>query len=177
MKFVVESGSRVFDIELRRIEIPGKDRWEVVCGDKSVVLDRLDGHLLLGQSSYEYEISCDEEGLPRGILLGTKEVPVSFRALGTQLRHKLAGGPSSEKGGFCFAPMNGQVVKILRKPKDRVRKGDVILVLEAMKMENEVVAPLAGILKKLEVRAGQTVKAKDLLFQIEPDSEPQKERR
>ena len=63
--------------------------------------------------------------------------------------------------------MNGQVVKVPVSLGDSVESGDIVLILEAMKMENEVTAPIAGKLVELSVAPGQTVSPGQPLFQIE----------
>jgi biotin carboxyl carrier protein len=59
------------------------------------------------------------------------------------------------------------VVKVQAQIGDALEVGQVVLVLEAMKMENEVAAPVAGKLSRLEVSPGQVVGAQQLLFEIQ----------
>jgi pyruvate carboxylase len=65
------------------------------------------------------------------------------------------------------APMPGLVVTVSVKPGDKVRKGDVILSLEAMKMQTSVAAERDGVVKQVTVAAGTQVDAKDLVAIIE----------
>ncbi len=60
-------------------------------------------------------------------------------------------------GGTLTAPMPGKVVKVLVKEGDRVEEGQSLLILEAMKMQNEYKAPSAGTVTKLHVGEGSTV--------------------
>lgn len=69
--------------------------------------------------------------------------------------------------GTVVAPMNGQVVKVLKAQGDAVAAGEIVLILEAMKMENEVTAPMEGTLKELNVEPGQTVSPGQHLFSLE----------
>lgn len=66
------------------------------------------------------------------------------------------------------APMPGTVVEVHVAEGARVEKGQPLLVIEAMKMQNEVLAPAAGIVQKLAARAGQPVEARFLLCVIAP---------
>lgn len=84
------------------------------------------------------------------------------------LRQNRSGAAGGAQDGLVKSPMNGVVVKISAQVGDRVEAGQVILVLEAMKMENEVAAPVAGKLSRIEVSAGQVVGAQQLLFGVEP---------
>jgi pyruvate carboxylase len=63
--------------------------------------------------------------------------------------------------------MPGLVVTVSVKPGDKVRKGDMILSLEAMKMQTSVTAERDGVVKQVTVAAGTQVDAKDLVAIIE----------
>jgi len=65
------------------------------------------------------------------------------------------------------APMVGKILKIEKKVGDRVEEDEVVIVMEAMKMEIPIVAPASGILKVIKVSPGQAVEAEDLLAEIE----------
>lgn len=65
------------------------------------------------------------------------------------------------------SPMAGTIVKILVDTGDAVSQGDVLLVLEAMKMENDVMADDDGIIRTVDVGVGQIVNAGDLLMTFE----------
>lgn len=64
------------------------------------------------------------------------------------------------------APMPGKVLSVKAAVGQAVKKGDVLLVLEAMKMENEIVAPQDGIVASIQVSAGQSVEAGDVLASL-----------
>lgn len=61
------------------------------------------------------------------------------------------------------SPMPGKILDVKAKVGDAVKKGQVILILEAMKMENEVVAPEDGTVASIDVASGATVEAGDTL--------------
>ena len=61
------------------------------------------------------------------------------------------------------APMPGKVVKLVAAEGSAVKAGDVLLILEAMKMQNEITADADGTVKKFNVAAGQSVKAHESL--------------
>ena len=58
------------------------------------------------------------------------------------------------------------VVDVKVKSGDTVKKGDVLLVIEAMKLENDIVAPKDGVIKGIKVSKGQNVNSKDQLLII-----------
>ena len=61
------------------------------------------------------------------------------------------------------APMPGKILKIVAKEGQTVKKGQVLIVLEAMKMENEIVAPQDGTVVSINVSAGVSVESNDVL--------------
>lgn len=63
--------------------------------------------------------------------------------------------------------MVGKILKLEKNVGDRVDEDEVVLVMEAMKMEIPVVAPASGVLKELKVSVGQAVEADQLLAEIE----------
>ena len=68
-----------------------------------------------------------------------------------------------------LSPMSGIVTKIFSKVGDTLKKNDIVLVLEAMKMENEIYAPRSGLLKEIFVKEGQTIANDIPLFEMESE--------
>ena len=68
--------------------------------------------------------------------------------------------------GTVAAPMPGTVIKIVKAVGDEVKEGELVLVLEAMKMENEILAPKSGTIKTMNCTSGGTVAGGDVLFEI-----------
>ncbi len=64
------------------------------------------------------------------------------------------------------APMNGSIVAVNYKVGDAVGPGDAVVILEAMKMENEIFAGAAGVITSLEVKVGDPVQPGDVLFTV-----------
>jgi biotin carboxyl carrier protein len=64
------------------------------------------------------------------------------------------------------SPMPGNIIKVNVKPGQAVKKGDVLVVLEAMKMENDVCAPQDGTVASVEVAQGATVETDALLVTL-----------
>lgn len=65
------------------------------------------------------------------------------------------------------APMVGKILKIEKQVGDRVEEDEIVLVMEAMKMEIPIVAPASGVVKELKVSVGQAVEAEQELATIE----------
>ena len=69
--------------------------------------------------------------------------------------------------GDVATSMPGKVIKVLVKQGQSVKKGDLLLIVEAMKMESQVNAPIAGVVKTLYVNEGDDVKTEETLVTIE----------
>lgn len=65
------------------------------------------------------------------------------------------------------APLPGSVLRINVKEGDEVNRGDILLVMEAMKMENNIYSELKGRVKSIKVQPGQSVLQGDILMEIE----------
>lgn len=74
--------------------------------------------------------------------------------------------PKSNSTGDVVAPMPGTVLKLKVTVGDAVKKGQVLLILEAMKMENEIVSPADGKVAILNVEAGKAVTAGEVMVSI-----------
>ncbi len=77
-----------------------------------------------------------------------------------------APAPVAAGEGVVQSPMPGNINAVKFSAGQSVKAGDVIIILEAMKMENEIVAPKAGTLKGVFVTKGATVNTGDALFEI-----------
>ena len=74
--------------------------------------------------------------------------------------------PVSADGTQVKAPMPGTILAVKKNVGEAVKAGDVIVVLEAMKMENDIVAPCAGTIKQITVQKGSTVETDTVLAVI-----------
>lgn len=75
------------------------------------------------------------------------------------------------RGGEILSPMTGKIVSLFVKNDMTVNEGDILLIIEAMKMENPILAQCAGVVTKLSAEKGKTIAAGDPLFTITPHSE------
>ncbi|HLK52331.1 MAG TPA: biotin/lipoyl-containing protein [Candidatus Angelobacter sp.] len=119
--------------------------------------------LLDGKS---YEVKQETVGADANIVVGHERFSVSVRDPRSFRSRKRAG--ASEHGvKKITAPMPGKVVRILAAVGAQVEAGQSVIVIEAMKMQNELKAPKNGIVKKLNVTEGATVEAGQSLAEVE----------
>ena len=79
-----------------------------------------------------------------------------------------AGGGVAEGGEFHLkAPMPGLVVAIPVEEGQEVKKGEVLVILESMKMQNELKAPRDGKVDRIRVKAGESVEQKQTLLSVQ----------
>ena len=108
-----------------------------------------------------YEVTV-EEGTSTGAAPVAAKAPVA-KAPAAKAPAKAAGAAGSVT---VTAPMPGKIVKTVAAAGQAVKKGDVLLVLEAMKMENEIVAPQDGTVASINVSAGESVEAGAILASL-----------
>ena len=89
---------------------------------------------------------------------------------GEDLRLQAASRTQTASGGAVLAPMHGRVVRVEVALGQSVQAGQTLLVMEAMKMEHRLLAPIAGQVKGLHAHAGEQVAARRVLAEIEADA-------
>jgi 3-methylcrotonyl-CoA carboxylase alpha subunit len=150
-------------IEVERIG-PGRLRITVE-GEESIVevLYYGDGHI---------RALIDEEPVEAGIILHADEVILSLRGETHSLRKPAPpavdeAGPGADAAASLTAPMPGTVVRVLVEEGQEVEEGQLLLVLEAMKMEQPVSAPHAGVVHSLPFDEGSLVPAGAVLVEVQ----------
>lgn len=113
------------------------------------------------------------DGMPEEIIVETLEnVPTE---LGAELRPsppvaKASQRPKATKEGHVTSAMPGTIVDLAVKVGSKLKAGDTVLVIEAMKMENEVSAPIDGVVKAIYVKKGDSVNPDEALVEIEEEA-------
>jgi biotin carboxyl carrier protein len=167
MDLIVRSGSREEKVKIRRDD----DFYDVTVGDRTYRIEvataraglqslRIDG------AQHEVAVRHQGEGIywvSTGQTAGAVEVSDPLTALATQSR--------ASKGGrrrqTVKAYMPGRVVTLLAAEGEEITAGQGVLVLEAMKMENEIRAEHDGTITKIHVQPGQAVDNGTPLFELE----------
>lgn len=112
-----------------------------------------------------YEVKCERVGNDQHIWVGS----VRFAAEVRDPRSLRGRARSAEEHGprKLTAPMPGKIVRILVSEGSQVEAGSGILVVEAMKMQNEVKSPKKGTVQRISVKEGAAVNAGDVLAIVE----------
>jgi acetyl/propionyl-CoA carboxylase alpha subunit len=152
------------------VEITGSDgRYRVTIGDEALEVDArrtVPGiySLLVGGVSHVADV-VDRDGACVVDVGGeTYEILVEEQA---RWIIRTRGAAGAAQGQTLTAPLPGKITHVAVKPGDRVAAGDTLLVIEAMKMENEFKASAAGTVAEVRVQPGQAVNPGDTLLVIE----------
>lgn len=115
--------------------------------------------------TYEVKILSVSETEPLEVKEAKATAPVASPSAEVK-KEAPAASNASEKGTTVEAPMQGVILNILVKVGDIVKAGDNLVILEAMKLENEIKSPLDGKVVAINVEKGNSVNAKDALVVI-----------
>lgn len=163
--FSVTIQNKTYSVENadQKIQVNGKTiEWDLKwISDRKI-------HFIFENKSIEAElISFDKESKTIQIRLGDKISTLSIKDRFDILLEQL-GMNNSNTGALkeIKAPMPGLILDLKVKPGDLVKKGDVVLILEAMKMENIIKSPGDGLVKAVKVVLKQSVEKNQVLIQF-----------
>ena len=162
MKFEVRIDSRACTVELIR----SADRWQIWLDGKGVDADAVEiaptiFSILLNGKSHEIRITPTPAGT---LTLQTAHHEFTAEVIDPRAwRGRRHGALEAEGRQQILAPMPGKIVRVLAQVGEKVEAGQGLLVVEAMKMQNEVRSPKSGTVERLLVKEGQPVNAGEVL--------------
>jgi biotin carboxyl carrier protein len=167
MDLIVRLGTREERVGVRRVD----GGFEVTLGDRTYHVDASAAHaglhsLRIDGAQHEVAVHREEEGVywvSAGQVSGAVEVVDPLTHLAAQAR----GGKGGKRRRRVTAYMPGRVVALLAEEGQPVTAGQGVVVLEAMKMENEIGAEHDGTIGKIFVQPGQAVEMGNPLFELE----------
>ena len=150
------------------------DHFIVLVGDKQYELDAHEvSHgclsILKGDESRRVLVA----GAAGAIYIDVGGVKYRFEEL-KEAAEKAAGsgGMGLGTGGKLLMPMPGKVIKVNVSEGDAVEAGQTLVIIESMKMEQNIKTPVAGTVKKVYVKEGLQVDLEETLLEVEPHEEP-----
>lgn len=152
-EFEVRPGSDTVTVDGKEYTIRTVRRGEIIT-------------VYVNERPYHVQLPPSLEG-PAKLLVDAKEYEIEVKGAlkPSKAPPKPHRQPTAVAGtGAITAPMTGRVVRVDVQPGQEVQEGQVLLVIEAMKMENEIVAPRAGKVKEVAVAPGARVSEGDLLL-------------
>ena len=177
MELRVRVGERTETVTIQPL---GGDRYQVQVGERSLVVDarRIGGFDSLIVDGRQFELAISENGRRPGasqLVVDDGRISREIEVLEPLAYLARESSAAVAAGGVSVvrAYMPGRVVQVLAAVGTEVAAGQGVLVLEAMKMENEIQADSAGVVARLFVEPGQAVEGGDPLFEIVAQTGPQ----
>lgn len=124
----------------------------------------------LGNVQTQQVISHNQETLPPTQVVQNVQPVLQQESKPKQIKEEKAPAvptPSTSEGFKIHAPMSGVILKILVSSGQKVEYGQKVVILEAMKMENDIVADRPGVVKRVLVKEGDTVDTGQVLVELE----------
>jgi len=158
------------DGKAHRLELARKaEQWECKLDGRVVPIDVVmlrRNVLSLLIESVSYEVRREQSVAGLRLSIGTKRYAVELKDP-RSLHSRRAESGSTEGKKKVIAPMPGKVVRVLVQEKMEVQAGQGVVVVEAMKMQNELKSPKQGIVQKVMAVEGANVNAGDVLLIVE----------
>lgn len=167
MAYIAKLGAQTYTVEIEEV---GRSLYRVaVDGNEFFVDGKKTGltnySLIVDNRSFEVDVDITEDEYR--VLVDGRSYRVE---LVDERRVRLGGlqsGIQLQGRQRVSVPMPGKVIEVLVGEGDRVEKGQGLVIVEAMKMENEVRSPIAGEVKQVRVKAGDALEAGALLMVVE----------
>lgn len=164
MRFIARRDGADIPVEVERLG----SGYRVKLGEKWIVVDVVEAgrsiHSLRLEDGTQFAFAHHREGTMHHVSLGGANIAVEI-VDPLALRRK-GSDDSAGAGGILKALMPGRVVRLLVKNGETVHRGQSLLILEAMKMENDIQSPIDGLVDEIFVNAGDTVDAGGQLLHV-----------
>ncbi|MBX9755338.1 MAG: acetyl/propionyl/methylcrotonyl-CoA carboxylase subunit alpha [Pseudomonadaceae bacterium] len=165
-RFILKHGEQKYSVELEVLTAGSQPSLRAKIDDNCVELQLLasDGRwLTLELDGIRRRIAYQHSGEQLWLYGQRGNLELS------DVTHAPAGGQNAASSGTVKAPMDGAIVEVLVSEGERVSKGQLLVVLEAMKMEHPMKAGVDGTVRRIGVSQGEQVKNRQILVEIEAD--------
>lgn len=168
-KYLVRIGDEDLDVEVRRDDgviearFNGDGAWHTV----ELLRVEASGLYVLMLDNHPLEIYLEES--PRGadVTIGRHVFNVEVGRWSQPAARRSRKAPSSADGRTrVLAPMTGSIIEVRCAPGDAVQQGETLLIVESMKMNNELRSPVSGVVESVQATPGQRVQGGAVLVVI-----------
>lgn len=167
MAFIAKLGDQNYTVEIEEI---GKSLYRVSVDGNEILVDgkktgRSNYSLIINHRSFEVDVDIAETEYR--VLVDGRSYHID---LVDERRMRVGGfqsGIQLQGRQNISVPMAGKVIAVLVNEGDKIEKGQGLVIVEAMKMENEVRSPIQAEVKEVKVKAGQAVVSGELLLVVE----------
>ncbi len=167
MAFIAKLGDQNYTVEIEEI---GKSLYRVSVDGNEILVDgkktgRSNYSLIINHRSFEVDVDITETEYR--VLVDGRSYHID---LVDERRMRVGGfqsGIQLQGRQNISVPMAGKVIAVLVNEGDQIEKGQGLVIVEAMKMENEVRSPIQAVVTEVKVKAGQAVESGELLLVVE----------
>ncbi len=167
MAFIAKLGDQNYTVEIEEV---GKSLYRVSVDGNEILVDgkktgRSNYSLIINHRSFEVDVDITETEYR--VLVDGRNYHID---LVDERRMRVGGfqsGIQLQGRQNISVPMAGKVIAVLVNEGDQIEKGQGLVIVEAMKMENEVRSPIQAEVKEVKVKTGQAVEAGELLLIVE----------
>ncbi len=148
-KYKVRVDNKVYDIDAELVQ---KDVYSILYNGQSVNMSMIEG-----EAYNQY-------------IVNTRHDDFEVEVIDARARYmKASGSDFGDNENVISSPMPGKIVKLMYNEGDTVTKGDTVIVVSAMKMESEYKSACDGTIKRIHVKAGDTIDGNEPLVEIESE--------
>jgi biotin carboxyl carrier protein len=165
MIYEVSVGAKVYRVDLAR----NGEGWTCKLNGRQMPINVMtiqDGTLSILLDGKSYEVKQEVTTAENNIVLGNQRFATVVRDP-RSLQSRRTTGAVGQGPKKITAPMPGKVVRIMAAAGAEVEAGQAVIVIEAMKMQNELKSPKKGVVKKVSVTEGAAVEAGQALAEVE----------
>lgn len=166
MKYITTIDETQYEVEIlgpRQVSVNGK----VYDVDFQSISGQPIFSLLVDGGSYQAHVYPGEEETLQVLMRGTLYTALIEDEREKRLRAAGGGGAAGSGEFIMKAPMPGLIVKVAVNEGDLVKKGQVLVILESMKMQNELKSPREGKVTRVQVKAGDSVEQRQSMVSVE----------
>ncbi|HET9086210.1 MAG TPA: biotin/lipoyl-containing protein [Acidobacteriaceae bacterium] len=167
MKYKMEIDGRTREIEI--IRKGESTRWHVKLDGQEIEADAVtmqSNVLSLLMNGKSYRALSDPRSEETAVVLGSRRIPYTI-VDPRSLRSRSRAGAAQAGKRVVKAPMPGRIIRVLVQQGESVVAHQGVLVMEAMKMQNELQSPSSGTVTRIAVQPGDTVQPAQVLVTIE----------